>query len=87
MKRTLSASFVAIAAGALLVGPVIGSAAANPVFPGLSHQNNDWGGFNRPGYHDPKDPFRNDWHCDRHGNWHNNEHDNQGHHDQRCRTW
>ncbi|WP_067676031.1 hypothetical protein [Nocardia miyunensis] len=87
MKRTLSASFVAIAAGALLAGPVIGSAAANPVQPAPVHQDNNWGGFNRPGWHDPKDPFRQDWHCDRQGMWHNNEHDRGGHHDRRCRAW
>jgi hypothetical protein len=87
MKRTLSASFVAIAAGALLAGPVIGSAAADPIHSAPWHQDNNWGGFNRPGFHDPRDPYRNDWHCDSRGFWHNDEHDAWGHRDQRCRPW
>ncbi|AHH21258.1 hypothetical protein [Nocardia nova] len=82
MKKALQASFIALAAGAVIAGPLAGSAMADP-----GHHDQDWGGLNRPGWSDPRDPFHNDWHCDRHGNWHNDEHDGWGHHDQRCRIW
>jgi hypothetical protein len=87
MKRKLSASFIALAAGALLAGPVVGTAAASPAYQLPAHQQGDWGGYNRPGWHDPRDPYRNDWRCDRHGHWHNNDHDRWGHRDFRCRMW
>ncbi|WP_319943921.1 hypothetical protein [Nocardia aurantia] len=94
MKRKLIGTlFVAAASGALVAGPMVGSALAD--VPGWAHRQPpgpggpgpDWGGFDRPGWADPADPFRNDWHCDRHGRWHDDEHDGWGHDDGRCRAW
>ncbi|MCU1646278.1 MAG: hypothetical protein JWN03_6553 [Nocardia sp.] len=84
--------FAAAAAGAMLVVPAMGTAAAAAP---TAHQSpwdhdrddNDWGGFNRPGWADPNDPWRNDWHCDRHGRWHDHERDRWGHDDGRCHAW
>jgi hypothetical protein len=53
----------------------------------IVNANEDWGGFNRPGWVDPNDPWHNDWHCDRYGSWHNDEHDQWGHPDSRCHKW
>ncbi|MFE3054714.1 TetR/AcrR family transcriptional regulator [Nocardia sp. NPDC059239] len=50
-------------------------------------QGGDWGGYNRPSWTDPGDPWHNDWHCDRHGNWHDDERDQWGRHDDRCPAW
>jgi hypothetical protein len=89
VKMKLASTLAVVAAaGAVFVGPLAGSATA--AVPGAqfpAHQDGDWGGWNRPGWHDPRDPFRNDWHCDRHGVWHNDEHDQWGHSDGRCRPW
>ncbi|MGO4614305.1 hypothetical protein AB4305_08275 [Nocardia sp. 2YAB30] len=89
MKMKLASTLAVVAAaGAAFVGPLAGSATA--AVPGAqfpTHQDRDWGGWNRPGWHDPADPFRNDWHCDRHGAWHDDEHDGWGHWDGRCRPW
>ncbi len=87
MRKKLSATFIALTAGALLIGPVTGAAVAAPSNALPAQQDNDWGGHNNPGWHDPHDPFRNDWHCDRHGFWHNDQHDGWGHRDQRCHRW
>ncbi|WP_216894154.1 hypothetical protein [Nocardia alni] len=87
MKRKLSASIVALAAGAMIAGPMIGTASAAPVYSAPAHQDGGWGGFNNPGRHDPHDPWHQDWRCDRHGFWHNDQHDWWGHRDFRCRGW
>ncbi|MFE3953431.1 hypothetical protein ACFXPS_04500 [Nocardia sp. NPDC059091] len=89
--------FIAAAAGALIAGPTIGTASAATIAPahkdtgsagwGDQGQGGDWGGYNRPGWTDPGDPWHNDWHCDRHGNWHDDERDQWGRHDDRCRAW
>lgn len=91
--------FIAAAAGALIVGPMVGTASATAITPAHQDtgsaggpgpdqgQGGDWGGYNRPGWTDPGDPYHQDWHCDRHGNWHNDEHDQWGHRDDRCRNW
>ncbi|WP_405490308.1 hypothetical protein [Nocardia sp. NBC_00511] len=96
-SRIIGTLFVAAASGALIAGPMIGTASAavptlqqdwNHGWDNHDHdRDGDWGGFNRPGWADPNDPWRNDWHCDRHGNWHWDEHDHDGHHDDRCRAW
>jgi hypothetical protein len=47
--------------------PARGHPLAPPLPPSLHRRDGDWGGFGRPGWHDPGDPWDNDWHCDRHG--------------------
>ncbi|MCX4096920.1 hypothetical protein [Nocardia sp. alder85J] len=100
-SKLLAPLFIALAAGVMTV-PAIGAASASPVdLPGLVHQqppgpwdrdhdgdHDGWGGFERPGFFDPRDPFHNDWHCDRRGRWHDDEHDRWGHDDfGRCHVW
>jgi hypothetical protein len=88
MKKIASALAVTAAAGAMLLGPMLGSASAAVPGAGLPvHQDPDWGGWNRPGWGDPHNPWRDDWHCDRHGFWHNDEHDPWGHRDWHCHNW
>jgi hypothetical protein len=70
-------AFIAIA-GAALVAPSVGIAAAQP---------NDWSGYNHPQGPGARNQRGDDWHCDRHGNWHNDQHDARGHRDARCHVW
>ncbi|MFI1920351.1 hypothetical protein [Nocardia sp. NPDC020380] len=86
MRRLAGTLAVAAAAGALLVGPVVGAASAEIPGGGMPVAQ-DWAGFNHPGWHEPGDPWNDDWHCDRQGNWHNDEHDQWGHRDGRCHQW
>ncbi|WP_019930651.1 hypothetical protein [Nocardia sp. BMG111209] len=97
MKSKLLATLFIGAAASMMMVPAIGAASASPAdLPGIAHQqpwdhdrdHDGWGGFERPGWFDPRDPFRNDWHCDRHGRWHEDEHDRWGHDDfGRCHAW
>ena len=58
MKRKLSATFIALTAGALLIGPVAGTAVAAPSNALPAQQDNDWR-CDRHGF----------WHNDQHDNW------------------
>jgi hypothetical protein len=93
VKLKLSSTLAVVAAaGAILAGPALGSAAAEaPVhqLPALQYYDPgpDWGGYHRHGWADPRDPWHNDWRCDRHGFWHDDERDYGGHWDSRCRPW
>gem|GEM_PF-2694394 len=87
-KRLFSTLFIAVSTGALVAAPAMGSAlAAAPIPVHQQPPGSDWGGFGRPGWSDPHDPWHSDWHCDRHGRWHTNEHDQWGHQDGRCHVW
>ncbi|MET9485450.1 hypothetical protein [Nocardia sp. NPDC006630] len=86
MKKLVGTAAATFAAGALLIGPAAGAASADIPGGGMPAAA-DWAGFNHPGWGDPHDPWRDDWHCDRNGNWHNDEHDQWGHHDGRCHLW
>ncbi|MFI1920362.1 hypothetical protein [Nocardia sp. NPDC020380] len=92
-SRIIGSLFVAAASAALITGPLVSVASAEVVSPAqqagpaILHEDGDWGGFNQPGWLDPRDPWHNDWHCDRHGRWHDDERDGWGRHDDRCHEW